>query len=133
VSAEVSPDGMHEVTHPQPDVVAQTHGPAACAGQPCCIHNPSDHPMRDWPLVHRIDEPMYTIEFNTWGTAMHAVVVSERVCEHGQGHPDLDSVGYVQHRFGMIASLTAIYHLCDGCCPWKHGTFSLAPVGNDGE
>lgn len=130
MSAEVSPDGMREVTHPQPDITVQTHGPAACAGRSCCIHDPSDHPMRDWPLVHRTDEPMHTLEFNTWGTTACAVVVSERVCGHGMGHPDPDSIAFISWRHGTGAAVTATFHGCDGCCAlgWR-----VVPVPEDEE
>lgn len=34
---------MHDGT------VLVTHGPDICDGQPCCIHNPSQHRMAAWP------------------------------------------------------------------------------------
>lgn len=56
----------------------KTHGPDRCAGRPCCVHNPSDHGMRDFPLYFRMDRGGF----------------AERVCPHGVGHPDPDSLDY---------------------------------------
>jgi hypothetical protein len=47
------------------------------SGLACCIHNPSDHPMKEFPLVWRDDK-----------NAM------ERRCPHGTGHPDPDDLMY---------------------------------------
>lgn len=51
----------------------KTHPESECAGRdiPCCIHSPSNHHMRDWPMNWRADTQ-----------------VMERVCPHGVGHPD---------------------------------------------
>jgi hypothetical protein len=35
--------------------VLNTHEPTACEGQPCCIHNPTDHHMATWPKHWRAD------------------------------------------------------------------------------
>lgn len=79
------------------DEQVKTHGPDECGGEFCCIHNPSDHRMRDWPMTLRLD----------WG-----VPLVERRCEHGVGHPDPDSVAWLESQghdsFGV--------HGCDGCC-----------------
>ena len=65
----------------------------------CFLHNPSEHKMRDWPIVVR------------------STTLIERTCEHGVGHPDPDSAAYLnwyykvektQHGWGV--------HGCDGCC-----------------
>lgn len=63
------------------------HDKSDCEGYHCCVHNPSDHHMKDWPLHWREDKEMM-----------------ERICEHGVGHPDPDDI-----------SLDRI-HGCDGCC-----------------
>lgn len=65
------------------------HSPAVCAGQdrPCCIHRPSSHHMRQWPQLWRQDARFM-----------------ERLCEHGVGHPDPDTL----HADRL--------HSCDGCC-----------------
>lgn len=65
----------------------RVHSREKCAGTPCCIHNPSDHHMKDWPQLWRDDRKMM-----------------ERTCPHGVGHPDPDDTKkYVDHG-------------CDGCC-----------------
>jgi len=70
------------------------HNKKACAGQACCIHNPSKHHMVDWPLVLRESTLM------------------ERKCPHGIGHPDPDSLAWMERNgrkgYGV--------HGCDGCC-----------------
>lgn len=72
-----------------------THEASQCAGQHCCIHNPSAHHMRDWPLHWRADKG-----------------VMERICPHGVGHPDPDDAA---HRDRMGQSFLNV-HGCDGCC-----------------
>lgn len=59
----------------------RTHPRSECAdrGIPCCIHEPSDHHMRDWPMLWRADTG-----------------VMERTCPHGVGHPDPDHMAYVR-------------------------------------
>jgi hypothetical protein len=37
---------MHTLVGGQ--VLSGVHSSEQCAGRPCCIHNPSDHPMRGW-------------------------------------------------------------------------------------
>lgn len=74
----------------------QTHGPDACSGEYCVIHNPSDHPLKDAPIHFRTD----------WG------YLAERVCPHGIGHPDPDSVAHFE-RIGVDGIGV---HGCDGCC-----------------
>jgi len=73
------------------------HDEGDCIGEFCCIHNPSDHHMKDWPQFWRADKG-----------------VMERLCEHGIGHPDPDDLlisGPVEGR-----SQWASIHGCDGCC-----------------
>lgn len=70
------------------------HHPDDCAGEFCVLHNPSWHHMRDWPTLIR-----------TSGLV-------ERICEHGVGHPDPDSVAYFERK-GIEAMDV---HGCDGCC-----------------
>lgn len=74
--------------------LAAHHGIGACesSGVACCIHNPSDHHMRDWP--------------QQWRSDRH---IMERVCKHGIGHPDPDDLRIVLgHDPGV--------HGCCGCC-----------------
>lgn len=72
-----------------------THAPTLCRGEFCCIHNPSDHKMQHWPMNLR------------------ETGLIERLCPHGVGHPDPDSVDWMnsvtkQNSWGV--------HGCDGCC-----------------
>ena len=71
------------------------HKKEVCVG-PCPYHAPSDHHMVEWPKVLR------------------ETGLIERVCSHGIGHPDPDSV-----RFFISIDLGYAYlniHGCDGCC-----------------
>lgn len=78
-------------------VIVNTHGPAVCAGETCVLHNPSDHPLRDAPMVFRMDK----------------AALVERTCEHGIGHPDPDSVAHLERTTGDDGWGV---HGCDGCC-----------------
>lgn len=64
----------------------------------CCLHNPSDHPLKTAPLWWRADRG-----------------IMERICAHGVGHPDPDGMAYARGKgsddFGT--------HGCDGCCSKK--------------
>lgn len=73
----------------------RTHDEAQCWGEYCCIHNPSDHSMRHWPMNWRDD-----------------LKVMERICPCGVGHPDPDDAAH-KRRIGL-AVLTV--HGCCGCC-----------------
>lgn len=73
-----------------------THAADACAGEFCCFHKPSDHPLRDADMVLRLDRD----------------ALIERVCEHGIGHSDPDSLAW-QKSVGLGG---AGGHGCDGCC-----------------
>lgn len=74
----------------------KTHPKTACSGEVCVIHNPSDHFMREWPTIIRGDR-MFLIE---------------RICDHGVGHPDPDSLAH----FVRVGYDSAGVHGCDGCC-----------------
>jgi hypothetical protein len=82
----------------------RVHGSAQCAGSACCIHNPSNHHMKTWPLVF-VPGP------HSGGY---------RVCEHQVVHPDPDSQAYLISQgepFALLAMLTHKTVLsCDGCC-----------------
>lgn len=84
------------------DEVKNIHPPDKCKGERCCIHNPSDHPLKDAPLQLRADR---------WP-------LMERRCEHGVGHPDPDSVDYIQRTLpgGRESAEYEGVHGCDGCC-----------------
>lgn len=73
---------------------ARVHSKDTCVGPNCTIHNPSDHLMRDWPLVLR------------------ETGLVERACTHGVGHPDPDSVAFFRARGHEWVGT----HGCDGCC-----------------
>lgn len=87
------------------------HAPELCEGTFCPFHNPSDHHMKDWPTTVRYDRYCLT----------------ERLCVHGVGHPDPDSIAWLKQGFaknplfydedpnadpGLIFGL----HGCCGCC-----------------
>ena len=65
---------------PGPDA-GSYHPPDECAGESCCFHNPSDHHMRDWPMTIR---------------GPHKGFLTERICPHGVGHPDPDSLAWLE-------------------------------------
>lgn len=65
-----------------------------CSGM-CPIHNPSSHPLSDAPLYWRGDRGFF-----------------ERICRHGVGHPDPDSMAYLR----SLNPRADDTHGCDGCC-----------------
>lgn len=73
--------------------VFRCHSASQCDGRTCCIHHPSEHPLRHQPLQWRGDMGGYV----------------ERVCSHGIGHPDPDDI--MVRRYGAPGA-----HSCDGCC-----------------
>lgn len=82
-----------------PNDELQVHPTEACEGEWCVLHNPSDHRMKDWPRDVRLDK---------WG-------VVERICPHGIGHSDPDSVAFFVRKGGANWGWVAV-HGCDGCC-----------------
>lgn len=75
----------------------KVHSRYLCEGEYCCIHNPSDHPLKDAPYNWRGD-----------------LRIMERFCEHGIGHPDPDDAEFRQRTQGD--RYTGTSHGCDGCC-----------------
>lgn len=75
--------------------IYEIHEKTDCTG-PCPFHNPSDHPLKDAEINIRMDKSGLV----------------ERICEHGVGHDDPDSVAY----FHSIDEKWAGVHGCDGCC-----------------
>ncbi len=65
---------------------------------PCAIHDPSNHVMKEWDLHWREDKAIF-----------------ERICPHGIGHPDPDTVAYLEKTNPEYAKGIGI-HGCDGCC-----------------
>lgn len=76
--------------HKSDTILTNVHSKKACKGEYCCIHNPSNHHMADWPQVWRADRG-----------------IMERVCEHGVGHPDFDQIMKCDEDW---------IHGCDSCC-----------------
>lgn len=81
----------------------QTHGPARCLGPNCCIHNPSEHPLRTAPLA--------------WVPEMKMMF---RVCEHDSMHPDPDALAFNTQMalMGLRANFYDGWHPCctQTCC-----------------
>lgn len=73
------------------------HHLSECAPNHCVIHNPSDHHMRDWPLIWRGDKGLM-----------------ERQCECGTGHPDPDDLAW--HKSQGRAYM-AVHGCCGHCVP----------------
>ena len=82
------PNGQHLVN---------VHTPDQCKGRPCCIHNPSAHHMRDWPMVWRRG-------------------LMERTCPCGMHHPDPDHMAYALMRPGRVGEYESGVHGCCGHC-----------------
>jgi len=91
------------------DLLKYVHNRLGCEGRSCVIHNPSQHHMRDWP--------------ERWNWATKGV---ERICPHGIGHPDPDSVAYwkLKGREGLAL------HGCDGCCREANSGEVVGPQGS---
>lgn len=70
------------------------HSAGVCES-PCPLHSPSDHALNSAPLHWRSDRRIF-----------------ERICSHGIGHPDPDSMAYAR-AYGSVDDGT---HGCDGCC-----------------
>ena len=81
--------------------VLRTHDAAQCAGEACCLHNPSDHALNDAPLNWRGDRGLM-----------------ERICGHGVGHPDPDDLAHKRRIFTTDGFKARGFdlHGCDGCC-----------------
>ena len=78
----------------QNGVLTRVHPPSACEGRNCWIHNPSESPLSDRPVLWRADKR-----------------IAERTCTHRIGHPDPDDVAY-NKSLGHDTSV----HACDSCC-----------------
>lgn len=83
-------------------VTLHTHSADVCADDPaCCIHKPSNHPLRDSMLNWRADRGLM-----------------ERICDHGIGHPDPDDLAHKRRTLTPEQYRGHAYesHGCDGCC-----------------
>lgn len=67
-------DGSPHLTS---SVIRNIHEEHQCAGRYCVIHNPSDHHMRNLPLIWNSPESQM-----------------ERLCDHDFTHPDPDDIAY---------------------------------------
>jgi len=74
------------------------HERSRCEGEFCCIHNPSDHPLKEAELNWRADRR-----------------IMERLCECGVGHPDPDDLRFRVEQLGEDPEYAGI-HGCCGCC-----------------
>lgn len=72
-----------------------------CRELGCVIHNPTDHNLRHLPLRWR-EAGVFDVKPSHF----------ERICEHGVGHPDPDSVAYHARNGRDYIAI----HGCDGCC-----------------
>lgn len=72
------------------------HDASRCEGQHCPFHNPSEHKMKFWEMNVRLDNK----------------ALVERMCRHGVGHPDPDSLAYFESKGISYMGV----HGCDGCC-----------------
>lgn len=86
---------MTFVTEVEGILLENVHPMDACAGEPCIIHNPSDHHMRHFQLHWRDDRAIF-----------------ERICPHGVGHPDPDQLLFWRKTNQEYQAR----HGCDGCC-----------------
>ena len=68
------------------------HDEASCHETYCTLHNRSNHSMRSFPQEWRGD-----------------ILLMERICPHGIGHPDPDDHVLINYPDMGI-------HGCDGCC-----------------
>lgn len=80
-------------------VLLNVHTQDQCAGQPCCVHNPSNHHMLTWPGDW---EPLFK---QMW-----------RTCPHNMTHPDPDDLQFHRAKFGDDDAAVQALHACDGCC-----------------
>ena len=86
------------------DLRIAIHDQSKCAGRHCVIHDPSNHHMRNLPLV--------------WNSMYRR---TERICSCGARHPDPDHIEYVRITKGDTAAAQAATHVCcsRSCCVVK--------------
>lgn len=96
----------------------RTHSPTACEGTACVVHNPSDHHMKAWPINYRFDRAARMPDRNLSGAVIAGPVfiLAERICPHGVGHPDPDSLDFARREGGEDFAGAEGVHGCDGCC-----------------
>lgn len=118
VMAALADQGVYVVARPEvrhdwvslaDNTLLATHPRDRCDGRHCCIHNPSDHALKAAPME--------------WNDRMGR---TERICDHGQHHPDPDHLTYVLDHEGMLAYFQHKYHHpCDGCCKLPDSLLNL--------
>lgn len=85
--------GMNDGT-----VLVNVHTVEQCGGNPCVVHNPSQHHMTTWAP----------------GWDGHYKMVL-RTCAHGFVHPDPDDVWFRRQR-DAPRDRESLVHPCDCCC-----------------
>lgn len=96
------------------------HTKEACVNGHCAYHNPSEHHMRRWPIVLRLDKQGLV----------------ERQCPHGIGHADPDSLVWLKT---VIDDEDEVFYLavhnCDGCCsdPYSYNEGKLPASSHNTE
>lgn len=83
------------------ECLVRIHDRETCGEKMCPFHKPTKHHMVKWPKVWRADRSDSLVE---------------RVCEHGVGHPDPDSMEFIISKFGKEDGKYSGVHGCDGCC-----------------
>ena len=75
------------------------HEAGTCEGQNCCIHNPSDHPLKNAELNWRSDRR-----------------IMERLCPNcGCGHPDPDDLWFRINIKGEDPEYAGVHGCCGAC------------------
>ena len=93
MSARSTLPALRELLVDSVGIAWHVHGRATCKGR-CALHRPSEHRMRSWRFIIRESG------------------LIERLCIHGVGHPDPDSV----HYFSRTGRPGYGVHGCCGCC-----------------
>lgn len=87
--------------------------PASECGGDCPFHRPSEHHMRDWPITIR--NGPFDFRAREIGSG-RPLYLTERICSHGVGHPDPDSLAFLRQAAGETQGGAFARHGCDGCC-----------------
>jgi hypothetical protein len=83
---------------------APLHRPEECLPEACPFHRPSGHPLERFPAVYNFER--------------RGLV--ERLCAHGEPHPDPDHLAQSDRERPSQSGVEARFHRqrCDGCC-WR--------------
>ena len=90
--------GIPRVPYFPKGIERKLHAATRCVPAPCPFHNPTAHKMIAWPIVIR------------------ETLLVERQCPHGIGHPDPDSIAWMDREGPPGAKGSWGVHGCDGCC-----------------